>query len=163
MRFTTWYSSGGLLLLAYTFLEIFSGDFICLNYMIDAVIGYVPLLSSFNVFHSTKHCLEADAVESKAKGSSLMRVPSKHASRILTTFEWRHSVRMLISVNKHSRLSLVFTIYFTRMILIATCFPVWRSIASFTLERRKGEVRTSIYDCGLSFIILIIFKATYLA
>ena len=66
--------------------------------------------------------------------------PSKEASRILTTFGCRHSVRILISVNKHSTHSFLLAIFLTLIILIATCFLVYKSIASFTLyywQKRK--------------------------
>lgn len=66
---------------------------------------------------------------------SLTIVPSKFASRILTTFGCRHSVKMLISVKRHSRHSLLFTICLVLMILTATFLLVFISMASLTLYR----------------------------
>ena len=67
-------------------------------------------------------------------------IPSNEESRILTTFGWRHSVKMFISVNKHSRHSFLFIISFVRIIFTATCLRVSMLIASFTLLKKEKEI-----------------------
>ena len=69
-------------------------------------------------------------------------MPSKDASRILTTLGWRHSVRMLISVNRNSKHYFLLTICFILIILMATYLLVWRSIASLTLKNKKVSFST---------------------
>ena len=76
---------------------------------------------------------------------SFKMVPSKDASRILTTLGWRHSVRMLISVKRNSRHCFLLTICFILIILMATYLLVWRSIASLTLKKSK----LLVYFCNL--------------
>lgn len=84
--------------------------------------------------------------------------PSKLASRIFTIFGCLHSVKILISVKKHSRQSFLFTIFLTLIILTATCFFVFKSTASLTFAYLPSPMVFIIsYLSSKIFLTLIFF------
>lgn len=93
---------------------------------------------------------------------SLTISPSKLASRILTIFGCLHSVKILISVKKHSKHSFLFTIFFTLIIFTATYFFVFISIASFTFAYLPSPIVFIIsYFSSNIFLILSCYSSLW--